>query len=372
MIRVCHIISGDLWAGAEVMDYYLLKNLKKYNNLELYSIILNDGRLASEIRSIGLPVNIVDETQRSFFQIIRDSKKILKQKSPDIIHSHGYKANITAFLSSRNLDGIRLISTQHGMPESIGLNINSIYILLHKINIMLLSKSFYKVIAVSNDMRNILINRYGLSDNKVIKIYNGTDVCATPFLMKDNEIFIIGSIGRISPIKDYPLMVEIANEVYKETDKVHFELAGDGPEMGKIIDLIKHYRLEKIFSLHGFVKNRFEFYKGLDLYLNTSFHEGIPISILEAMSYGIPIIAPNVGGLNEILEDGIQGYLVEGRDPKVFANRCLEIYNNIYLKHSMKYSAREKVENEFSNDRMAIEYYNLYFDIYNNTINISL
>jgi glycosyltransferase involved in cell wall biosynthesis len=372
MIRVCHIISGDLWAGAEVMDYYLLKNLIKFNNIELSSILLNEGRLANEIRSIGLPVDIVDETQHRFFNIIRDSNKILKQKSPDIIHTHGYKANVIAFLSSRHIDGSRLISTQHGLPESIGLNRNYMYPLLHKINIMLLSKSFYKVIAVSNDVRNILINKYGLSDNKVIKIYNGTENVVDPTSMKDGEIFIIGSIGRISPIKDYSLMVEIAKEVYKETDKVHFVLAGDGPDRVKIIDLIKRYRLENIFSLRGFVEDRFEFYKGLDLYLNTSLHEGIPISILEAMSYGIPIIAPNVGGLEEILDDGIQGYLVEGREPKVFANRCLNIYNNKLLKHSMERSAREKVKEKFSNDRMAKEYYNLYLDVFYKTNKKSL
>jgi glycosyltransferase involved in cell wall biosynthesis len=120
------------------------------------------------------------------------------------------------------------------------------------------------------------------------------------------------------------------------------------------------------------VEDRFEFYKGLDLYLNTSLHEGIPISILEAMSYGIPIIAPNVGGLEEILDDGIQGYLVEGREPKVFANRCLNIYNNKLLKHSMERSAREKVKEKFSNDRMAKEYYNLYLDVFYKTNKKSL
>ena len=64
-------------------------------------------------------------------------------------------------------------------------------------------------------------------------------------------------------------------------------------------------------------------YKGLDVYLNTSFHEGIPISVLEAMAYRIPVIAPKVGGLMEVLEDGVQGYLTEGRNPKDFAERCL-------------------------------------------------
>ena len=63
------------------------------------------------------------------------------------------------------------------------------------------------------------------------------------------------------------------------------------------------------------------------------------------------------------MNDGIEGYLVDGRDPKVFANRCLHLFKNRSLRESMGSSAREKVENNFSNDRMAREYYQLYLDI---------
>ena len=91
-------------------------------------------------------------------------------------------------------------------------------------------------------------------------------------------------------------MVEIAREVNKETDKIRFELAGDGPDRAMIMGLIERYRLEKTFMLRGFVENLVDFYQGLDIYLNTSLHEGIPMSILEAMSYEIPIVGPNMGG----------------------------------------------------------------------------
>ena len=216
MIRVCHMISGDLWAGAEVMDYCLLKNLKRYEDLGLSAILLNEGRLADEIRRLGIPVDVVDETRRSFIRLIRDTRRILDRRSPRIVHSHRYKENILAFLSTKNKCNIQLVNTQHGMPESIGANRNPKYDLLHKLNLSLSKKSFNRVIAVSGDIRDILINKYGFPGNKIKVIRNGIDIPEESPIKREKDIFIVGSMGRMFPVKDYPLMVEIAREVYRE------------------------------------------------------------------------------------------------------------------------------------------------------------
>lgn len=365
MISVCHIISGDLWAGAEVMVYHLLKNLKNIENLEISTILFNEGRLASHIRDLGIPVEVVDETKHNFFQMIREIRKLLIQRSPDIIHSHRYKENIVSFLSSFFNKRIRLVGTQHGMPEYFGGNQKIKYTILHKANIYLLSKSFIKVIVVSKDMQDNFVSKFGFSGDKIAVIRNGTEINKEILLKRDEDIFIIGSMGRMFPVKDYSLMVEIAREVKKETDRIHFELAGDGPDRERILNLIERYQLGHTFILKGFVENIFEYFQGIDVYMNTSMHEGIPMSVLEAMSYGIPIIAPDTGGIKEIIRDGVEGYLVEGRDPKNFAKKCLHLFKDRSLRRSIGNNARTKVEKEFSNDRMAREYYQMYVGVVN-------
>ena len=94
MIKVCHIISGDLWAGAEVVNYHLLKNLKSFNNIDLSAILFNEGKLADKIRSLGISVDVIDENKNNIFQTIVAAGKIIHRKPPDIIHSHRYKENI--------------------------------------------------------------------------------------------------------------------------------------------------------------------------------------------------------------------------------------------------------------------------------------
>ena len=88
MLHICHLISGDLWAGAEAMAYQLLKGLSAYRHLELYAIVLNNGRLAEEIKGLGIRVRVVDEDNTSFFNIFLAIRKIFLKHPPDIIHSH--------------------------------------------------------------------------------------------------------------------------------------------------------------------------------------------------------------------------------------------------------------------------------------------
>lgn len=362
MLKVCHIISGDLWAGAEVMSYHLLKGLMKYGDVKLLAIVLNEGRLAEEIRRLNIPVHTLDETKKSFLQILRDIKKIVVENSPDVIHSHRYKENILAYLVSRSIHGLGLIGTQHGMPEVNGEAVSLKHRLITKCNLFLLSRYFDRVVGVSHDIRDVLIDKGHFREGKVRVIHNGIEIPETFPDRSNSSAFVIGSSGRLFPIKDYPFMVEIAKKVLGKTDNIRFQLAGDGPERSKIQALIESYGLNGTFELKGHVENVSAFYRGLDLYLNTSIHEGIPLSVLEAMANGLPVVAPKVGGLTEIFDDGVEGYLIRERDPAAFAEKCLLLYEDNLLRRKMSQAARERVKQSFSVEKMVQQYYNLYVD----------
>ena len=364
MLKICHIISGDLWAGAEVMDFNLLKGLKEYQSLEIHAILFNDGRMAEEIRKIGVPVHIVDESKLNIYQLLLNMRKIIKKINPDIIHSHRYKENLSAYLASRNGNKIKLLYTQHGLPEFYGNNISLRRILLTKLNFTILSRCFHSIVTVSEEIRNHFIIQYGISDKKIVAIHNGVDIPRNMRIFKQDQYFVIGSSGRFFPVKDYALMVEVAREIRNYTDKIRFELAGDGPEKARILELVRKYGLENSFSFRGFLKDMPDFFQGLDLYINTSLHEGIPMSVLEAMAHGLPVVAPAVGGLKEILKDGVHGFLVEERGPKAFAEKCIYLYQNEKLRRAMAKEARDRVANDFSRDRMVQEYHRLYKEIH--------
>jgi glycosyltransferase involved in cell wall biosynthesis len=384
MITVCHIISGDLWAGVEVMVFNLLKYLNKFNNMKIFTIILNEGRLAQEIRNLGIPVYILNENTSSFMTILNKIIKIIKIINPDIMHSHRYKENIFSYFAAKgsNLNNnIKLISTQHGMPllkEKIDIN-RSIWnrnIIssngideplarwgMLKYNYHILSRSFNYTVAVSKDIKKLLIQTARFSEKRTIVIYNGIDIPLHYEPEMNNKYFYIGSAGRLFSIKDFPLFIETARILRDDHRDVQFMLAGDGPEREKLQNLVNKYELGKNFRFLGFINKTSDFYKELDLYMNTSFHEGIPMSILEALSYGKPVVAPAVGGLSEIIEDGVEGFLVDSRDPFEYAKKCITLMTDKTLREKMSNAGIEKINNKFSVLKMVESYTKLYCDM---------
>jgi glycosyltransferase involved in cell wall biosynthesis len=104
----------------------------------------------------------------------------------------------------------------------------------------------------------------------------------------------------------------------------------------------------------------FDYYRSLDLYLNTSVHEGLPLSVIEAMACGKPVVSAAVGGIPEIVADGEDGFLVEGRDPERFAEQCRALIRDAPLRRSMGEHAAASVHSSLSAEAMAQAYRRLY------------
>lgn len=368
MMHICHVMAGDLWAGAEVMAWTLMKGLSGCSDLAITAIVFNDGRLAGEIRKRGIPVTVLDETKCNPFLIGSEIRKMLEANPVDIIHTHGYKENIICAYATGFGKKSTLIATQHGLPEVYGRIRDVKYRSLSMINRLVLRKSYRYTVGVSIDIKRVLIEKKGFDKRKVECIHNGIelpDVAFSNWQPTGNGL-VIGSSGRLSPVKDYALMVDVARHVSMKKDDIRFELAGEGPEKSRILSIIEQYGLSNQFALKGFMSQISSFYEGLDFYINTSLHEGIPMSVLEAMAHGLPVVAPRVGGLVEIVEDGRNGYLIDGRNPEDFAEKCLLLSKDHSLRRRLAQAARKTAETEFSVGRMIDRYHQLYLSAQNN------
>jgi L-malate glycosyltransferase len=358
-IYVCHVVSGDLWAGAEVMCYNLLKGLKDYGDLSLTAIVLNEGQLASSLRQLGIPVAVLAETDLSSVYIYKEMKRFIDSLGIQVVHSHRYKENILSFLATRNRKGIIRIATQHGMPEQVKGSRPLRFRIISRLNAHVLCGHFNRIVVVSKDIGGLLEKEFGFPKGKIIVIHNGVDIPPV-YNKKEGDLFVIGSAGRLFPVKDYPLMVEVAREICNQIQGVRFELAGEGPEKKMLEGLIEKYGLKGSFRIRGFLPDLSEFYRELDLYVNTSKHEGLPISILEAMARGIPVVATDVGGVREIVMDGVEGSLVQDRNPVNISEKCIRfIQDKNFLKRA-SIAAREKIEGQYSISQMAKAYHDLY------------
>lgn len=374
-ITVLHIFSGDLWAGAEVMVYNLLNELKKEDMLRIIALALNEGTLTNKLRESGIETYVIPESSNSFVRIFLKALKLLKNIKIDIVHSHRYKENLLALLLSKVLGVKKLITTMHGLSESLS-NFTSLQVNLKtKLDYYILNNYFTRIVAVSQDMRRALIQNYRFRKEKIIVVYNGIP---TPFelrsklhtLSSKTFAFHIGTVGRMVPVKDFDLFLEVAVEIKKRVNsnakigsnlkEIHFSILGEGPLKEHLVQKAKDLKLNGCMDFLPTTPDPLPYYRTLDLYLNTSFYEGIPLSILEAMSCGVPVIAPNVGGIPEIISDGEQGFLVNSRNPEEFANFCLMIMRDKDLGNRLAENSRNRVSAFFNSLKMAESYSKLY------------
>ncbi len=171
------------------------------------------------------------------------------------------------------------------------------------------------------------------------------------------------------PVKDFDLFLEVAAEIKKQINSqsvtrnpklnnIRFSILGDGPLKDKLIQKAKDLKLNGCMEFLPPSHDPMPYY----LYLNTSIHEGIPLSILEAMSCGKPVVAPKVGGIPEIISHGVDGYLVEERTPVLFSALCNELANDKMKRDEMGKRGAERITSMFSDMNMALQYYNLYLE----------
>ncbi len=359
-----HVLSGDLWAGAEVMAFNLLSAVSARNECAPAAVVLNKGHTALKLMKSGVDVHVLDETVYSFQKIVCELRRIIKSFQPQIIHAHRYKENLACYLASRGLrDKISLVSTQHGLPEKYGYSLSVKGRIISLINFLLLSRFFHAPVSVSEEIKTFLESGCGFRSGRIRVIQNGIFLPTQEAGKSGRDEFVIGSCGRLSPVKNYKLFIDIAKIVRGNSEEPRFLLAGEGPEKNRLAKLCSVYGLNGCFSMPGHLLDMDSFYRSIDIFINTSWHEGVPMSVLEAMGHGIPVIAPDVGGFPEIIDHGIDGFLIPGHSPGLFADRCIELHSDRAKLERMSAAARKKIERRFSVHRMAEDYIRLYHEL---------
>jgi L-malate glycosyltransferase len=338
--------------------------LKGDPDLKIVALSLNEGTLTSSLRHAGIQTHVISEANNSFGMILVKAFTLLKAMRIDMIHSHGYKENLLAWVLARSMGIKRLFATLHGLPEPPAQEQNRKkgMSLKTRMDYFIVNHFFTRIVAVSQEMRRVLVQRYRFHHDKIDVIHNGIPVPSripSPHSSTLNG-FHIGTVGRMVPVKDFNLFLDVAAEIKRHTDGVRFTILGDGPLRKELIRKAAELKMAACVEFLPTRADPFPYYQSLDLFLNTSLHEGIPLTILEAMALGKPVVAPKVGGIPEIISHGEDGLLVEGREPEKFARLCLELMENKDLRMNVGDRAAKKIAAYFSSSRMAAAYLELY------------
>jgi glycosyltransferase involved in cell wall biosynthesis len=283
---------------------------------------------------------------------------LLRKDGITIIHSHGKGAGIYSRVLKLFSFKCNIVHTFHGIHIY---NYNTIQKWLYVHFEKALSILTDKCINVSHSEKKICLE-LGIIDVDASKvIYNGSSDLG---LMKDwqdktsdSENFIVATISRFDISKNMQLAYEIA-KAFKDRKEVSFLWIGDGPDRLELQELAEKEGLNVIFT--GFQENVAAFLGSASIYLSTSRWEGLPISLMEASALGLPLVATDVVGNNEVVQHRVNGFLFNASLPEeaVSAIECLHADTAYYEKLSL--GARKIFKEKFHIDKMAYAYMSFY------------
>jgi glycosyltransferase involved in cell wall biosynthesis len=361
---VLSVFSGDLWAGAEVMIFTLLRGLREAGRPSLLALGLNEGVLTERLRAAGIETLTIPETTSSFPAIVARAASALRGRRIRIVHSHRYKENVLALMLAPLLGVERLISTVHGLPEHppAGAGRRLRASARGALNRGVLRRRFSHVVAVSHAVKRALVEQHGFEEGRVRVIHNGVPLegarPARPAL-PGTDVHV-GTVGRLVPVKDYGLFLDCAARLAARYPHVRFSILGDGPERARLFFRARDLGLGHRVRFLGACVDPSGFYASLDLYVNTSRHEGLPLSVLEAMAAGLPVVAPAVGGLGEAVEHGQTGLLLDERTPEAFALACGSLVEDVTRRVRLGARGAQRAQERFSAGAMVAAYQELY------------
>ena len=362
-LTVCHVFSGDLWAGAEVVIFNLLTSLREEPNLRVVAVSLNEGEIVDRLRIAGVPTHVVPESRHSLLGLPRLAARALKGVRIDVLHSHGYKQHLLATVLAKRLGVTEIVGTLHGLPEPATDTTREARTVRWRtrLDFFVLRTFFSTLVAVSDEMRRALVERYGFRERQLRVIRNGGRFPSTmPAPCSRSEAFRIGTVGRLVPVKGFDLFLDVAAALRRTVPAVRFSILGDGPLREELARRVEELGLGEHVEFLPPRPDPFPYYRSLDLYLNTSRHEGLPLSVVEAMACGVPIVSAAVGGIPEVVADGEHGFLVAGREPAAFVERCARLIADDRLRVSMSQRASAFAREGLSAPAMAAAYRSLY------------
>ncbi len=365
-MKVLHIISGGDTGGAKTHVLSLVSELNKHVDVKLVCFI--EDEFYREGKELGIDIQLLMQKKRYDISIIKKLKYMIESKGYDIIHCHGARANFIGMLLKVSINK-PFITTMHS-DYKLDFKDN-FYKRLVFTSINALSLRFFDYyIAISSNFKQMLIER-GFNDDKIFTVYNGIDFnkeinieSKKSFLKEHNidakDMQIVGIMARLDEVKNHEVFINAAQKVLKERKDVLFLIAGEGPEHDKLMSMTKNAKIDSHVIFLGYVKKPYSFFNVIDINVLTSNSESFPYVILEGARLKKPIISTDVGGIGDLIENGVNGYLFEVGNSDALAKYLKELLCNKQRTKDMGKNLYKKVNDKFSLKRMGSDHFDIY------------
>jgi glycosyltransferase involved in cell wall biosynthesis len=312
------MVINDLGAGGAqraVLEQARVLDPARFE-VEIASLEIKPGETWAATTSPRVPVHLPG---------MRGLVPYLREFRPHIVHAHLVAASVASVVAARAAGQPRVLATFHNITDWEEKRSHPVRVLgralLHDCGAL---------IAVSEAVREAILRVSPDLAERSTVIYNGTDL--TPFadvrrghaaaralLGYDSGAFVVGGVARLDPRKGLDLLLQAAALTLDHLPGLQVVIVGDGPERGRLESLARVLGLEARVRFVGEQRDVRPYLAALDLFAAPSRTEGMGLAIVEALAAGVPVAAARVGGIPEVLQNGTAGWLVDGADPRAWA-----------------------------------------------------
>ena len=313
---------------------------------------LHERAVAEGLTSVLIPCQ--GQFSPETLQAIR---AVVKERRIDVLHAHGYKADLYSWAALRS-SGVALVSTCHTWYD------NDLAVRVYGALDRRVLRGFGRVVAVSAEVERRLLDS-GVSTDRIRRIRNGIDVHAFADVAEGREnrtsqTLRVGLVGRLSREKGVDVFIDAAARVAQAVPNVEFVVVGEGPDRPQLEEQIRALNLDGRLRLLGHQDSMLPVYAGLDLLVSASRQEGLPVALLEGTASGLPLVATTVGEVPTLVVQDETGLLVAPGDAAALADAMVQVLVDDDRRLTLGRNARTRIEREYSADRMAAEYSQVY------------
>lgn len=362
--KVLHVIISMAMGGAETLVYNMVKHSSFAENKPVVCCLKSVGTLGEKLKEEGFTVynhSSGDGTDWSLIGWIRD---IIRTEKIDVVHAHQYPAFFSAVPAAFLAGRTKVIYTEHGrlFPDVPHWKRRLVNPLLAAMTNHLVSISSSTATAMA-DIDNVPRNRIKIINNGVdfSRMNPPVDIAEKKRELGIGESCkVIGTAARLEAIKNIPMMLRTFKLVHSVLPDSCLMIAGDGSQSGNLKVLANDLGIQDSVKFIGLRFDMPEIYRLMDVFLLTSFTEGISVTLIEAMASGVPGVVTDVGGNPEVVSDGVSGYLVPFDADALLAERVVALLSEPSLAEQMGSRARKRAVEHFSFDTMMTSYGSLY------------
>lgn len=342
-IQVLQIVGNAIVGGMEIYVQRLVERLPP-ERFGVCVLCPDEGPFADQLRAVGAEVVITPMPDNPPWFAIQLACTLIKARNVDVIQAHMSNAHMLAGLAGRITDR-PVVGTVHGRQLS------TLDVEMHRI-----AGTHISVVCQQTYFQALGL---GINPSRLHLIPNGVDIeIFKPVRQRngplrqgfgiDEAVPLVGFIGRLSEEKGPDVFLRVAAAVHHVLPQVHFVLVGRGPMLARLQRFVAQQRLGGVVHFAGVRIDMPEVYAELDMVASTSHTEGMPLALMEAMACGLAVVATRVGGVPELVQQGITGWIASAGDVDAMADHMVDLLQAPEQLKAMGAKARIRAEERFS------------------------